>query len=324
MNDNVLITGGAGFIGSHLCEKFVNEGFKVIVIDNLFRGKRENIEHLMLKGQVELIELDLSDFINIETLAEVLANHNPSKILHYAAINGTQYFYDIPEKVAEVNSLSTIYLLKAIEICKNKGANFKPLIVFASTSETYGEPFSLPTSEKDLTYIRIDNDRDSYAVAKIMSEFYVKLFSKKMGLNWIILRIFNVYGPKMIGTKYGQVIPEFVNRLKSGEYPLKIFGDGSHTRSFIHISDHVELTYRLIHSPNLKLDEVYNLGNTDEISIAHLANKLMNLMGLDPKLKFLKERSGDHKKRVPDITKLENVVGKYDFISLNEGLKSLI
>ena len=197
-----------------------------------------------------------------------------------------------------------------------------PSFVFASTSEVYGEPFEIPSKETSLTYSRLGEARDSYAAAKLMSEFYVRLFAETFNFPWMIFRIFNVYGPRMIGTKYGQVIPEFITRLREGEYPLKVFGDGSNTRSFIYVTDHVEMAYRAIMSNGY--NDVYNLGNPEEISIAVLAEKIMNQLKMEPKFDFEDERSGDHKRRQPSIKKLISLIGRYDMINIDEGLGLMI
>lgn len=317
---SVIITGGAGFIGSHLSERFAQEGYKVIIIDNLFRGKRSNIESLLTKGHL-LLQYDLVDSQSVSLVERAIVDHEPELIMHYAAINGTQYFYDIPEKVAEVNSIATYNLLRGVEAAKKK-SSLRPKLVFASTSETYGEPFQVPTEETDVTYARIEEDRDSYAIAKLMSEFYVKLYAKKLGLEFVIFRIFNVYGPRMIGTKYGQVIPEFIQRLKEGEYPLRILGNGMHTRSFIYIDDHVDMTTRAVLSA--RTNQVYNLGNPIETSIIDLAKLVMTKLDLHPKFEFLPERQGDHKRRVPNIQKLEAQIGKVHFTSLETGITKML
>lgn len=317
-----IVTGGAGFIGSYMSKKLVEEGYYLFIFDNLFRGKKSNIQDLLDINKAELFIVDLSEYSCKSILSDVIEN-NPEidLIIHYAAINGTQYFYDKPQEVSKVNSISTYYLMETLLENKDK-LNIDLKIYFSSSSETYGEPFNIPTSENDLTYFRINEERDSYAISKMMSEFYIKLYSKKLNINYVILRIFNVYGPKMVGTKYGQVVPEFLSRLKGGEYPLKLIGDGSQKRSFIYISDHIELTWRLIQS-NFK-NQVINLGNDQEISILNLAKKLMILLKIDPNFEYTKDRKGDHKRRKPDITKLKSVVGDYEFVSLDEGLKKCI
>lgn len=317
-----IVTGGAGFIGSYMSKRLVKEGYYVFILDNLFRGRKENIKDILNDGTAELINVDLSDYSCKSIWSQLLKeNQDIVLIIHYAAINGTQFFYDKPQEVAKVNSIATYHLMESLlENQDSLNDNFK--LFFASTSETYGEPFNIPTSENDLTYFRINEDRDSYAVAKMMSEFYVRLYSSKIKLDYVIMRIFNVYGPKMVGTKYGQVIPEFISRLKNGEYPLKLIGNGQQKRSFIYIDDHIELTWRLIKS-NIK-NEVINLGNDQEIYIGDLAKNIMSLMDLEPRYEITEDRSGDHMRRRPDISKLLNVVGDYNFIELDSGLKKCI
>jgi UDP-glucuronate decarboxylase len=321
MKNSILITGGAGFIGSHLAQKFYDENYQVIILDNLFRGSLENINSLIEKGVI-FIELDLVKKEDADKIVRLIAKYKPQIIAHYAAINGTQYFYDIPHLVAEVNSISTYNLLNYLKEVQLNCSDYKPDFFFASTSEVYGEPFELPSTEEAITYLRIDEKRDSYAAAKLMSEFYVKLFCESLNLNWMIFRIFNVYGPKMIGTKYGQVIPEFITRLKDGEYPLNIFGSGNHTRSFTYIDDHVDMTYKAV--SNATKNQVYNLGNDAEISIVDLAKLIMECMDLNPKFNFLDERSGDHLRRKPSINKLLKEIDKHAFITLKEGVLKIL
>lgn len=317
-----IVTGGAGFIGSYMSKRLVKEGYYVFILDNLFRGRKENIKDILIDGTAELINVDLSDFSCKSIWSELFKkNQDIELIIHYAAINGTQFFYDKPQEVAKVNSIATYHLMESL--LENQDSLYDNLkLFFASTSETYGEPYNIPTTENDLTYFRINEDRDSYAVAKMMSEFYVRLYSSKINLDYVIMRIFNVYGPKMVGTKYGQVVPEFISRLKKGEYPLKLIGNGQQKRSFIYIDDHIELTWRLIKS-DVK-NEVINLGNDQEISIGELAQNIMSLMDLEPKFEITEERSGDHMRRRPDISKLLNVVGDFNFTELDSGLKKCL
>ena len=320
-NRYALITGGAGFIGSHMSQKLVNNSYKLIIVDNLFRGSLENIKDILKDENNKFYNIDLVTHKSISKLKDIFIKYKPNLIIHYAAINGTQYFYDEPTKVSTVNSISTYNVLEALKIAK-KVVKVNPKFCFASTSETYGEPFNIPTNENDVTYARIDQDRDSYSAAKLMSEFYTRLYCKELKIDFIILRIFNVYGPKMIGTKYGQVIPEFISRILQGEYPLKILGKGNHTRSFCYIDDHINLTFNLINSKCS--NQIINLGNPEEISILDLASKVMNQMNLKPKFEFIKEREGDHLRRCPNITKLLDYTGGYNFLSLEDGLNRTI
>ncbi len=322
MFKKALVTGGAGFIGSFFCERLAVEQLSFTIVDNLFRGKKSNVAHL-LNDQNKLCELDLVESDSVDALAALIIDEQPDLIVHYAAINGTEYFYDEPAKVVEVNSIATYNLLQAVKKAKANGYSKKPLFVFASTSENYGEPFNLPTSEDDLTYVRLEYDRDSYAAGKLVSEFYTKLFCRELDINWIVLRIFNVYGPRMVGTKYGQVIPEFINRISQGEYPLQIIGDGQQTRSFCHIDDHIELTWQLMQKQQ-GYNDVYNLGNPDEVSIKELAELVLEKFDKEPRIEHREARVGDHIKRKPDITKLLSLLGGYDFIDLSSGVSRII
>jgi len=321
MKKSIIITGGAGFIGSYLSERYHQEGYLVIIIDNLFRGKIENIQNIIEDGAL-FFNIDLIDSNQKKSIEDIIFKYKPEIILHYAAINGTQYFYDIPESVSEVNSIGTYNILKCIQNIKLLDPIFETVFVFASTSETYGEPIDIPSTESSLTYVRIDENRDSYAAAKLMSEFYVKHFCESMAIKWLTFRIFNVYGPRMIGTKYGQVIPEFITRLKNGEYPLKIYGNGSHTRSFIYVSDHVDLVFKSINLA--KPNNTYNLGNPEEISIYDLARLIMNKMNLVPNFDFLEERGGDHRRRKPSIDKLFKSIGEQELINIESGIELML
>jgi nucleoside-diphosphate-sugar epimerase len=316
-----LVTGGAGFIGSHLCEALVKQGYDVSIIDNLFRGKRENIEHL-LNDRNRFYKIDLSLAEEIANVAGILAQEKPELIFHYAAINGTQYFYDIPGKVMEVNSQVSYCFMKSVKEAKINNPDWSPKIIYSSSSEVYGEPSSLPTKEDDVTYVNVNHVRDSYAASKLMGEFYVKLMSEELNISWIVLRLFNVYGPHMIGTKYGQVIPEFIKRLSEGEYPLRVYGDGNHKRSFCYISDNVDYTLALALSNAAK--GVYNIGNTQEVSINDLGSLIMRKINREPKFIYLPEREGDHKRRCPDITKLSGVIPIDGFVTLDEGVEKMI
>jgi nucleoside-diphosphate-sugar epimerase len=316
-----LVTGGAGFIGSHLCEVLVEKGYGVSIIDNLFRGNYGNIEHLLNDGN-RFYKIDLSLAEEIAGVADVLAEEKPELIFHYAAINGTQYFYDIPGKVMEVNSQACYCFMKAVKTAKRINPSWCPKIIYSSSSEVYGEPFTLPTKENDITYVNINHARDSYSASKLMGEFYVKLMAEELKIEWIALRLFNVYGPRMIGTRYGQVIPEFIKRLYDGEYPLKIYGDGSHKRSFIYVSDHVK--YALALAASDAANDIFNIGNTHEISINDLGSLIMRKMNREPKFIYLPEREGDHKRRCPDITKLKNIIQMNGFVTLEEGIDRML
>lgn len=316
-----LITGGAGFIGSYLTQELAARGYEVSVWDNLFRGRYENIASVIHNSNY-FYELDMALEENTGRMAELLLKERPAYIYHYAAINGTQYFYDIPAKVLEVNTNATYNLMRAVRMAKQSDAGFHTKIIYASSSEVYGEPFSLPTKETDVTYVVTSHIRDSYAAAKLMGEFYVKLLAEETGMDWVILRLFNVYGERMVGTKYGQVIPEFIHRLKEGEYPLSIYGNGEHMRSFCYVTDNVNNTIDLACSD--AKNEIYNIGNDKEVSILELGSLIMKKMGMEPAFTFLPEREGDHKRRRPDTTKIHAVIGERTYVTLDEGVERML
>jgi nucleoside-diphosphate-sugar epimerase len=316
-----IVTGGAGFIGSHLAEELIKRDIHVSIWDNLSRGRLENISHI-LGGENRFLNLDLALHENIRRMADIILAEQPALIFHYAAINGTQYFYDIPARVLEVNTIATHNLMLALREVKKSNPDYRCKIIYASSSEVYSEPLSLPSKETDITYVNIEQRRDSYAVSKLAGEFYVKLIAGELGIDFLILRLFNVYGPRMVGTMYGQVIPEFIKRLSEGEYPLKIFGNGEHKRSFCYISDNTGMSVDLALSG--APGGVYNIGGSDELSILNLADIIMTKMGKEPKYDFLPEREGDHKRRCPDTSKLHAAIGKRGYVPLDEGLRVLL
>lgn len=315
---NVLVTGGGGFIGSFLVERFVSEGLDVTVIDDFSRG---NVDHLnAVIGQISIYAIDLADTSNIGDLTRIIDVKKIDLVVHYAAVNGTLHFYDNAMRTALVNSMGTANLLDAIG--KTRLCTVKKL-TFASTSEVYGEPTEVPTPESGLTYSRIEEKRDSYSSAKMMSEFYVKLWCDQNGVKYNLLRIFNVYGPRMVNTKYGQVIPEYIKRITDGEWPLVMVGDGRNTRSFCYVDDHVEMVLRVINSQNYD-NKVVNIGNNVEITIRQLAETLQTLLGVEPNLETSAPRDGDILRRCPDISFFLKHNKDFSFVALEDGLMSSI
>jgi len=304
-----LITGAAGFLGSFLSDELLENGYNVLGIDNFFRGKKK---YLPKNKNFTFYKLDL--VIEKDKLKEIIKKEKPDIVFHYAAINGTKFFYDIPYQVINDNVRMTQNTLDA---CKKSSVK---KIIYASSSETYGEPLKVPTSETHPILLNIHTDRDSYASSKAICDFYVKLFSKENNLNYLIIRIFNTYGPRMDTSEYGQVIPEFINKIyKQKEFT--IIGDGSQTRSFCYVDDHTRLVRKLAEKSK---NEVVNVGNTEEITIKKLAETIHKLVNKEFKPKYLPSREYDHKRRCPDITKLKNLTGDYPIITLEQGLLKTI
>ena len=319
---SVLITGGAGFIGSHLCEEFIKQDYKVICVDNFFRGQKKNIKSILELDNFELYEIDLNTNESIKKLVEIITKFMPEYIFHYAAINGTEYFYDIPYEVVLTNSISTYNLINAMEQILKEKKIYKPKIIFASSSEVYGSAETIPTSEEEITYLRTSENRDSYAAGKLISEFYIKLFAQKYKIKYFIFRIFNVYGPRMINTKYGQVVPELIKKVQTSSKSLEIIGSGNETRSFCFIDDHINLTIKAIKFA--KANQTYNIGNPNEVKIIELAELINFLMDKNLTIKNSKPRLGDHSRRCPSIKKLLDFIGEYSFLSLEKGIKKML
>lgn len=305
----VIVTGAAGFLGSFLSEELLQEGYEVIGIDNFFRGKKGYLPvHKKFRFfQIDLVK-QLNDFIKL------IEKVKPEMIFHYAAINGTEYFYDIPYQVIDNNVRMTQNVLEA---CRNSSVN---KIIYASSSEVYGEPIKIPIPETHPILLNLQTDRDSYASSKAISEFYVKLFSKEMGLDFLILRIFNTYGPHMDTSKYGQVIPEFIHKMFNDDQ-FTIIGNGQHTRSFCYVSDHTRLVIKL--AKNIS-NELINLGNNVETKIDDLARIIHEIEGKEFKPKYLPPREYDHKRRCPDISKLKKLINDFPQTTLKDGLKKTI
>lgn len=313
-NKNVLITGAAGFIGSFLCDELLDHGYTVYGIDNFFRGKFENIKHLQNNTKFTLEEIDLSDPNNIGPVQKLVRSKGIDTVIHLAAINGTAYFYDRPLFVLDQNIKITQNLLHAIT---DTMVNY---IVYTSSSEVYGEPLTFPTNEQHPILLNALSDRDSYAASKALGDFYIRLFAEKYNIKWLILRVFNTYGERMVGTRYGQVIPEFITRMLFEE-KFTILGNGSNTRSFCYVKD-TTLAMRLLIEK--QMTGLLNLGNDQETSIVDLARKLHVLENKAFNPVFLEGRPHDHKRRFPDIQQLKLLLPSLKFTNLDLGLRQVI
>ena len=316
---NILVTGAAGFVGSFLCEELIAHGHFVIGVDNFFRGSEENVRHLISDNSANtanfiLEKLDMSAVEQISRLREIILQYKIEVVFHLAAINGTQYFYEKPFFVLDENIKITQNLLAAVA---HTSVSY---LIYTSSSEVYGDPIVIPTNEKQLISLNADADRDSYAASKTIDEFYIRLFANQHHLNCLILRVFNLYGEKMVGTRYGQVIPEFVNRMLH-EAEFTIIGTGKNTRSFCYIKD-ATWAMRELMQKNIK--GVVNLGNDEEIAILALAKRLHKLENLTFNPTFLPVRPHDHKRRRPDISYLHSLLPNLKFTDLTSGLKKVI
>ena len=290
----ILVTGGAGFIGSHLVDRLIKENHKVIVIDNLTTGKEENIN-----PQAEFYNLDIYDFEKIKPLFEKI-----DFVFHLAAIPQILVSIKDPVGTSKVNILGTINVFKAAIEAKVKR------VIFASSSSVYGNQEKLPLKEN-----MRPNPVNPYALQKLVGEQFAKLFTKLYGIPIISLRYFNVYGPRInINSDYSSVIGKFLKQKAEGK-PLTIFGNGEQTRDFCYIDDVVDATIKAMESKKLKGGEVINIGSGKSYSINYLAN----LIG--GKRKYLTPREGDIKHTQADITLAKKLFTWQPKVSFEEGLR---
>lgn len=297
----ILITGGAGFLGSHLCDRFIKEGYHVIAMDNLITGNILNIEHLFKLEQFEFYNCDVSKFVHVPGELDY--------ILHFASPASPIDYLKIPIQTLKVGSLGTHNLLG---LAKAKKAR----ILVASTSEIYGDPVVHPQTEDYWGNVNPIGPRGVYDEAKRFQEAITMAYHTFHGVETRIIRIFNTYGPRM-RLNDGRALPAFIGQALRGE-DLTVFGDGSQTRSFCYVDDLVEGIYRLLMS-----DYVYpvNIGNPDEITIREFAEEIIKLTGTTQKIITKPLPKDDPKQRRPDITRAKEILGWQPKVSRSEGLK---
>lgn len=297
----VLITGGAGFLGSHLCDRFIKEGCHVIAMDNLITGSMSNIEHLMPLENFEFYHHDVSKYIHIPGELDY--------ILHFASPASPIDYLKIPIPTLKVGSLGTH---NCLGLALAKGAR----MIIASTSEVYGDPMVHPQTEDYWGNVNPVGPRGVYDEAKRFQEAMTMAYHTFHGVKTRIVRIFNTYGPRM-RLNDGRALPAFIGQALRGE-DITIFGDGSQTRSFCYVDDLVEGIYRLLLSDH---EQPVNIGNPDEISILDFAQEIIDLTGTDQKVVFLDLPKDDPKQRKPDITKAKEILGWEPAVNRSEGLK---
>ena len=299
--DRVLITGGAGFLGSHLADRFLAEGFKVLCMDNLITGDLRNIEHLFKNPDFEYFEHDITNFVFVPGELKY--------ILHFASPASPIDYLKIPIQTLKVGSLGTHNLLGLARAKKAR-------ILVASTSEVYGDPLVHPQNEEYYGNVNPIGPRGVYDEAKRFQEALTMAYFTYHGVDTRIVRIFNTYGPRM-RLNDGRVLPAFIGQALRGE-DLTIFGDGSQTRSFCYVDDQVEGIFRLLMSD---YHQPVNIGNADEITIREFAEEIVKLTGTNQKIIYLPLPQDDPKQRQPDITKARQILGWEAKVSRAEGLK---
>ncbi|MHA1297858.1 MAG: UDP-glucuronic acid decarboxylase family protein [Candidatus Helarchaeota archaeon] len=306
----ILVTGGAGFLGSWICDVLVKKGANIICLDNFNSGLKENIEHLVNKDNFKFLNHDITQPIFFDEKLDL--------ILHLASRASPFEFEKFPIQILKANTLGTWIVLG---IAKKHSC---PLL-FASTSEIYGNPPAehVPTSEDYFGYVNPIGPRSCYDEAKRAGEAFVMSYQLQHNLDIRIVRIFNTYGPRMrAGDIYGRVIPRFIEQALNNE-PITIFGDGTQTRSFVYVSDEVEAILRAALLPAAR-GNVVNIGNDKQLKIIDLAKQIKNLTNSNSEIKFYPLPKDDPLKRCPDISKAKKILNWEPKISLEKGLKLTI
>ena len=299
-----LVTGGAGFLGSHLCERLLQEGHKVVCVDNLLTGKLENIESLVDRDDFQFIEHDVTRPFEV--------NVDLDNVLHFASPASPMDYLELPIQTLKVGSLGTH---NTLGLAKVKEARY----LLASTSEVYGDPLVHPQPETYWGNVNPVGPRGVYDEAKRFAEAMVMAYHRYHGLETRIVRIFNTYGPRM-RPKDGRVVPAFVQQALLGE-PLTVFGDGSQTRSFCYVQDEVEGIWRLLNSDT---SDPVNIGNPHEMTILEFGQRIIEATDSKSEISFVDLPIDDPKTRQPDITRARKILDWSPQVGLEEGLRTTI
>jgi dTDP-glucose 4,6-dehydratase len=299
-----LVTGGAGFLGSHLCDRLIDEGIEVVCMDNLITGSMANIEHLIGRDGFRFVLQDVTDYIHVPGRLDY--------ILHFASPASPIDYLNLPIQTLKVGSLGTH---KALGLAKSKGSRF----LLASTSEVYGDPLIHPQPENYWGNVNPVGPRGVYDEAKRFAEALTMAYQRHHGLDTRIARIFNTYGPRMRAGD-GRVVPTFICQAIQGK-ALTAFGDGSQTRSFCYVSDLIDGIWRLLQSDH---NEPVNVGNPAEMTVLEFAREVLRLTGSESEIRFEPLPVDDPKVRQPDISLAREVLGWQPEVSLEQGLKTTV
>ena len=301
---NIVITGGSGFVGSYLCEKLINDGHEIIVVDNLLTGSTENINHLMHNENFSFIEHDVQNHIEIEDKVDY--------VLHFASAASPKAYTEHPVNTLKAGSVGTI---NTLGLAKKHDAEY----LLASTSEVYGDPLISPQTEEYWGNVNPNGERSMYDEAKRFAEAAVATYSRSYDLKTKIVRIFNTYGPRM-QLNDGRVVTNFIVQALKNEN-ITIYGDGSQTRSFSYVEDTVAGIISLMNSSEY---DVFNIGNPNEMTVGQLAEKIIELTDSTSEIKYLELPNDDPKQRKPDITKAKTLLNWEPKVNLEDGLTETI
>ena len=302
----VVITGGAGFVGSNLCERFLGEGWRVVAIDNLITGTNRNLDSMIENDAFEVVNADITKTINIEGPVDL--------VLHFASLASPLKYFEHQIETLRAGSDGTF---NTLDLAREKGARY----LVASSSEVYGDPQVYPQPETYWGNVNSIGPRSMYDESKRFAEATVMAYHRTSGMDTRIIRLFNSYGPRM-KIDDGRVVSEFIRRALNGE-PIQIFGDGSQTRSMCYIDDTVEGIWRVSQGEGLN-GGVFNVGNPDERTVLELASLVVEYTGGKASIKHLPPRDEDPQRRCPDISRMRELAQWEPKIDLREGVQRTI
>jgi dTDP-glucose 4,6-dehydratase len=299
-----VVTGGAGFLGSHLCERLLAEGHEVLALDNFLTGTAQNVSHLVEQDRFRLIKADVTDFVHVAGPVD--------QVLHFASPASPVDYLQLPIETLKVGSIGTLH---ALGLAKEKGARF----LLASTSETYGDPQIHPQPETYWGHVNPVGPRGVYDEAKRYAEALTMAYRRTHGVDTAIVRIFNTHGERMRPND-GRAIPAFISQSLTGR-PITVAGDGSQTRSIMYVADLVEGVLRLLRSD---LAGPVNIGNPHEVTVLHLAKAIRELTASSSEITFIERPVDDPSVRQPDITLAKRELGWEPVVEFREGLRRTI
>ncbi len=316
MKEKILVTGGAGFIGSHLCELLLHNGHPVVAIDNLTTGRLDNIQHLLTVPGFQFVRETINNRLVLDRLTS-----EADIIVHLAAVVGVKLIVEDPVNTIATNIMGT----EAVLTTANR---YGCKVMLASTSEVYGKGFKVPFNEEDDCVMGpTSHSRWSYATSKAIDEFLGLAYYHQFGLPVVVMRFFNTVGPRQTG-RYGMVVPRFVRQALTNE-PITVYGDGEQSRCFADVGDIVDATFKLASHPGA-VGEVFNIGSTEEVTICELAERVITATGSQSKIVYVPYEEAyapgfeDMRRRVPDLGKVHQLIGYEPHFTLEDTLKRVI
>lgn len=316
MKEKILVTGGAGFIGSHLCELLVHKGYHVVAVDNLSTGRLENIQHLRPLPSFQFVRETITNSLVLDRLTS-----EADIVIHLAAVVGVKLIVEDPVHTIATNIMGT-------EAVLNTANRYGCKVMIASTSEVYGKGVKVPFGEEDDCLVGpTSHSRWSYATSKAIDEFLGLAYYHQFGLPVVVMRFFNTVGPRQTG-RYGMVVPRFVRQALRNE-PITVYGDGEQSRCFADVLDVIEAVVKLAERPEA-VGQVFNIGSTEEVNIRELAERVISLTGSKSEMTYVPYEEAyapgfeDMRRRVPSLEKIHKLIGYTPAHSLDDTLRRVI